>query len=248
MHIDWWTLFIQAANVLILVWLLARFFWRPLRKIIDQRKEASVKLIADAQAAQAAADTEKAANIAMRAGFAAERDTLLAEAKAQIDREREIARKTLAQEAAHQYAQGQEAIARERKAMEQDLASKAAALAVDIARRLLSKAQPLSAARSFDFIAAKIQQLPPHSHDQLIRFARDGSLTLVSAVPLDDSEKALLRQSLGTALGTIVQPVFVVDPALLFGIALKSDTLEINNNWQDDLNQILSDLKKDEQQ
>jgi F-type H+-transporting ATPase subunit b len=37
MTIDWWTLGIQAVNVIILVWLLARFFWRPVAAMIEQR-------------------------------------------------------------------------------------------------------------------------------------------------------------------------------------------------------------------
>ena len=34
MTIDWWTLGIQAVNVVILVWLLGRFFWRPVAAMI----------------------------------------------------------------------------------------------------------------------------------------------------------------------------------------------------------------------
>jgi F-type H+-transporting ATPase subunit b len=30
--IDWWTLGLQAVNVLILIWLLGYFFWRPVAK------------------------------------------------------------------------------------------------------------------------------------------------------------------------------------------------------------------------
>jgi len=32
MTIDWWTLGIQTVNVVILIWLLERFFWRPSRR------------------------------------------------------------------------------------------------------------------------------------------------------------------------------------------------------------------------
>ncbi len=39
MTIDWWTLALQAANVLILVWLLARFFWKPVAGMIAERRD-----------------------------------------------------------------------------------------------------------------------------------------------------------------------------------------------------------------
>ena len=37
MTIDWWTLGIQTVNVVILIWLLGRFFWRPVAAMIEQR-------------------------------------------------------------------------------------------------------------------------------------------------------------------------------------------------------------------
>ena len=38
MTIDWWTLGIQTVNVVILVWLLGRFFWRPLAAMNRRRQ------------------------------------------------------------------------------------------------------------------------------------------------------------------------------------------------------------------
>ena len=38
MTIDWWTLGIQTVNVVILIWLLGRFFWRPVAAMIEQRR------------------------------------------------------------------------------------------------------------------------------------------------------------------------------------------------------------------
>ena len=36
MTIDWWTLGLQTVNIVILVWLLQRFFWRPIAGMIDR--------------------------------------------------------------------------------------------------------------------------------------------------------------------------------------------------------------------
>ena len=57
MHIDWWTLALQTVNVLVLIWLLARFFFRPVMDIVVKRQEKAKKLLADAaRARQQAAD------------------------------------------------------------------------------------------------------------------------------------------------------------------------------------------------
>ena len=55
MRIDWWTLALQAINVVILVWLLARFLFRPVMGAITARQTAMDQLLADAESAKAAA-------------------------------------------------------------------------------------------------------------------------------------------------------------------------------------------------
>ena len=51
MHFDWSTLILQTINVLVLLWLLRRFLFRPVAAIIAQRQAAAEKLLADAAAA-----------------------------------------------------------------------------------------------------------------------------------------------------------------------------------------------------
>ena len=38
MRIDWWTLAFQTINVLILIWILSQFLFRPVVAIIEQRQ------------------------------------------------------------------------------------------------------------------------------------------------------------------------------------------------------------------
>ena len=52
MHLDPWTFALQTINVLILVWLLAHFLFRPVAAIIAARRAASDALMTDAEAAR----------------------------------------------------------------------------------------------------------------------------------------------------------------------------------------------------
>ena len=61
MHLDPWTFALQTINVLILVWLLAHFLFRPVTAIIAARRAASDALMADAEAARGKATAEAAA-------------------------------------------------------------------------------------------------------------------------------------------------------------------------------------------
>ena len=71
MTIDWWTLGLQTVNVLILVWLLGRFFWRPVAAMIEQRRAAAQRMLAEAEAKRAQATAALAEIERTRAGFAA---------------------------------------------------------------------------------------------------------------------------------------------------------------------------------
>ena len=81
MHIDWWTLALQTVNVLVLIWILARFFFRPVVDIVAKRQAGDEQALGrrrccPPEAADARADADKA-----RAEIAAERDRLIAEAR-----------------------------------------------------------------------------------------------------------------------------------------------------------------------
>ncbi|MFZ2871513.1 MAG: F0F1 ATP synthase subunit alpha, partial [Zavarzinia sp.] len=77
MTIDWWTLGLQAVNVTVLIWLMARFFWRPLAAIIEARQTAAATILTEAEARRAEAAAEAAKIAEARAGIAAERDAIL---------------------------------------------------------------------------------------------------------------------------------------------------------------------------
>ena len=55
MRIDWWTLGLQTINILVLVWLLAHFLFRPIAAIIAERKALARKLLDEAEEAKTAA-------------------------------------------------------------------------------------------------------------------------------------------------------------------------------------------------
>jgi F-type H+-transporting ATPase subunit b len=242
MHIDWWTLAIQGVNVLILVWLLARFFYRPLIKIIEERRTASEGLLAAAKSAQATVDTEKAEIAATRAGIAGERNRLLAEALAQIAAERDAAGREAAAAAAQQRSESAQDAARVRQAMEASLTDKAAELAVEIARRLLSK-RPMDSAPDLG-LAAQLQAMPQRTLTLLSQAAgRQGGITIATAHPLDPEAQGKIRDQLEKILGSGADATLVVDPSLIAGFRLRSDALVLNDNWDDDLAQILKDLK-----
>lgn len=85
MHIDWSTLALQTVNALVLVWLLARFLFRPVADIIAARQKAAQALLADAEMSRRAAQAEQAAASADTARLTASREAALQAAQADAE-------------------------------------------------------------------------------------------------------------------------------------------------------------------
>ena len=246
MHIDWWTLALQTINVLVLVWLLGRFFYRPVVDIIEKRRAEAAKLLAEAAAARAEADAEKAGIAATRRGFATEREKLLADARKQAEAERDAMLRKAAELAAKSRADGEAALTRDRAEMQQAMLQGAATLAADIARRLLERLPADLATMSFlDALSHQVQAISAQTRNLL---AAAANAEVITAAPLDDPQQAQCRKALEGILGTQAKLTFRCDPGLIAGIEIRSGAIVLRNNWRDDLAQILKELGANDRQ
>ena len=125
MTIDWWTLGIQAVNVLILIWLLARFFWRPVAAMIEQRRATAQQILAEAETKRSQATDALAEIERTRAGFDREREAIIAAAHEAAEQARAALLASAAKEAAALEASARTAIEKERDAAEAAWAERA---------------------------------------------------------------------------------------------------------------------------
>ena len=85
MGFDGWTFVLQTANFAVLVWLLHRFLYRPVLRIIAERKAEIEKQYAQSAAAKSEAQAQLASATRDRSSIAAERDAVLKRAAAQAE-------------------------------------------------------------------------------------------------------------------------------------------------------------------
>lgn len=242
MTIDWWTLGFQVVNVAVLVWLLQHFFWRPVAAMIAQRRDATVKALADAKAAQDRAAAALADVATTRAGFAAEHDAILASAHTEAQAAGKAAEEASAKAAAEQTKTAEAHAAAERTANEAAWTDRASALAVEIAGRLAARLQgPAVSAAFLDWLDSGIQAMPPAARQAAA--ADDGGFETVSARPLAQAEQDRARSLVAGAFGAGPQLTFRTDPALIAGIELHGPHFALTNSWQADLAAILKDLR-----
>jgi F-type H+-transporting ATPase subunit b len=239
MTIDWWTLGVQTVNVVILVWLLERFFWRPVAGMIAQRRGSARATIADAEATRAHAAAALAEVERTQAGFAEERARILAAAETEARQVRAERLAEAAREAAALAVAGREATLKERAAAEAAWAERAGRLAVEIAGRLARRLEGQAVREAFlAWLLQTIRAMPEAERNAVAGATLEAS----SAVALEAAEQERYRKLIGEALGTGVDIVFRTDPALIAGLELRGPHLVVRNSWQADLADILADL------
>lgn len=241
MHPDWSSLALQTVNVLVLLWLLKRFLFRPVADIVAARRQETERVLAEAEAARTAArqsaealarrqaDGESQA-AAMRAtareAAEAERQRLLAEAEAEIARRRNAAA---------------EALRRARQAQRRMLQDEAQALAGRIAARLLARLPgPAASAAFLAGLDALLDGLPEDQRRALADGA--GPLEVVSAAPLDPAAQDRCAALLARHLSRPGPPRFRTDPALLAGLELHAEHAVLRHSWQAELERVAQEL------
>ncbi len=246
MHIDWWTLALQTVNVLILVWLLARFFFRPVMAIVARRQQEATRLIDDAAQARQAAIAARAEAEQERADVAAECEKLIAQAQqaAQLERENMLAQ--AAQQIGKLRDEAAAAVVRSQAAAEAAVVDHAGALAVDVARRLLDRFRQQDLLATFiDECCGDLRGLSKEAQQSLAAAATaEHPIDVISAIPLSDGEQQRIGATLMEIFGREVPVAYRSDPQLINGVELHGQNTIIRNSWRADLDRIRKEISQ----
>jgi F-type H+-transporting ATPase subunit b len=236
MTIDFWGLGLQAVNVLILIWLLSRVFWRPVAAAIAKRQRSAQAVMTEARAARTAAEAALADAARARGGMADERAALLDAARAEAQSATTAALAKAKDEAEAMLAAAKTAIAHDAEAADAGNAAKASELSLTIAATLLGRLNgPAVQAAFLSQLIDAIAQLPA-TDLKALRGDPDG-IDIIAASAAGERRGAIER-AVRTALGGDAKLRFAVDPDLLAGLELRGAHFALRNSWQADLMQI----------
>ena len=237
MHFDWATLALQTINILVLIWLLRRFLFRPVADIVAARKDAVEKQLADAAKAREAAEAEAAQATAQRQALAADAEAMRTEARKAADAERAVLLRQAHEEADRLAAAEGQRLAEERLRMQRDLEADASRLAVGIAAQVLARIPPNEPTRALiQALDAWLETLPA---EQCRGLAGAGqTLEVVTAVPLTPQEQANCAAMLARHLGQGIDYRFTADAALIAGVDLRGPHARVANDLRADLERI----------
>ncbi|MBN8292107.1 F0F1 ATP synthase subunit delta [Rhodobacter sp. NTK016B] len=242
MTLDWWGLGLQAINVLILVWLLSRVFWRPVAGAITRRQQAAQAMLDEGKTAQAKADAALAEVAEARAGIASERDAILVEAKAAADTVAKATLKDAQTKADSLIAAARTAIDRDRNTARKENAKRATELSVEIAARLLGRFN--TPAVQATFLAQLVEAISGLSaSDRVALIASADDIEIITATNPEDSERAKIERAVKDALDGTPNVRLVTDPSLIAGLELHSGHFVLHNSWRADLETILKEVE-----
>jgi len=247
MRIDWWTLALQAANFLVLLWLLQHFLYRPVQGIIAERQQRTEGVIAEANAAKSAAEGLRHELEGQRAAIVTEREHALEEAHARAKQEAAALLERARADAEKLLAEQRQRIEQERAEAAEALRQDAIDLAVAIARRLL--AEPGEGGADGPLLGDALARLEalsePERRELNGQVADGGAVQVVTAAPLDAAAGAEATRRLRELVGADVEVQFAADAALIAGAELHFPHTVVRHNWRDSLREIEEDLRRD---
>jgi F-type H+-transporting ATPase subunit b len=246
MRIDWWTLGLQTINLLVLLWLLGKFLFRPMVQIVAARQDAADQMLNAAKAAREEADAALKEIEAEREQAAEARDKLLASARTDAEAKREELIEAARAEAQQQYSDALAALDRARDEAEARLGRQANVLATDIAARLLERPGAHLLPDAFlPELESALAALPETTRAAIATYAEPA--ILASARPLDEKTQAAAQAAIGRALGRDATLSFALDPTLIAGLRLSSGVVVLDANLRADLDRVRARLDSNDE-
>jgi F-type H+-transporting ATPase subunit b len=222
MRLDWTTIALQLVNFAILVWLLQRFLYRPVLRVIDARRRAADSRYAEAQRTAEAAKQELEALESQKATIAAERAAALAEAREQARQLAEVRRAEAERDAKALLDEAKQTVARERQMLIAQARKTALDMAEGMARRVLAEIpEPLRMEGWMERLDDHLRSLPAAGRAELAgELAAGEPLRVISACPLAPDVEERWRVRLRETLGRGAAITFATNAALIGGAEL----------------------------
>jgi len=238
MHIDWWTLSLQVINFLVLVWLLRRFLFRPVKDIVARRKELAAAASGKLEQARQEAEEEKRRYQQAGSGIAEERRQLGAKMHDELAAERERMMKQAGADAEKIVQDARVRIEEERSDAFESLRVEVADLAAGMATHLLAEASPEVYSKILlERIGRRLENLSQRERRQIeVDLSADNTvMTVITATPLDEPTQREWIERLHELLATSTSVEFKTDSDLIAGAVLSLPHASIELNWADQL-------------
>ena len=251
MTIDWWTLFLQTVNFLVLVWLLQHFLYKPVRAVIEKRRQLTEQALLEAETSEHEASAAKADFEAKSAELEKDREASAKAAQqvAEADAKTIIAqaRKEADQIEAEGRKMAEDTHAEALVNLKQDIVETAIKIAETILRKTAgSDLNDVFLSRILDEIDALDKEERARIDADIA--GKGGTLEVATSMTLTEAERKTWAKSLREHLNLRSAPSFATEPDLLGGAELRFPHATVRFAWSDQLKKAADILAKSETQ
>ncbi|WP_319523256.1 hypothetical protein [uncultured Desulfosarcina sp.] len=217
MLIDWFTVLAQIVNFLILVWLLNRFLFKPIRGAMAKREQKMTDALNRARQAEQEAQAQAQALERERNALADARESLMAEARQEVEQWRESAMEKAKEEVESLRKAWMNSMSRDRQAFLDRLKRRLVHQVVQIGEKTLRDLSNQDLNRQ---VLRVFLEKVADRKDALNHRAAGRELVVESGIPLDDADNLMLQKHLKTWFPTAAPVRLEVHPELGMGIQL----------------------------
>lgn len=238
MEFDWINVLLEGLNFLVLVWLLKRFFYRPVLEVIEKRRLSNERATIEAEKLHQEADALKLEYQQRLAEVGQARTQALAQLDEEIMAERTRRMGAVAAEMQGERERRFMLCEREKQEQRVVLEREAVTLASRFATRLLDRvAGPELEMRLVDLALQDVNALDADKRATLLRVLHEPAtpIKVTTAFPLVDASRQKVAAALSQMAGREIMPEFAEDATLKAGLYLTAGAWVMMANLRDEL-------------
>jgi len=247
MLIDSFTIIAQIINFLILIYLLKRFLFNRIIKIMDDREKQITDRMQDTEAAKEEAQKELEEQRRIREELQQKWNEMLAQAKKDAQKKREELVKDARKKIDEEQKNWREAILKQRTAFLRDLRHLSCEQVCQISRKVLSDlASEKLENQLIENFLIQLGKLTKEEKDDFIRFINrdERKIWVNSSFQLTREKESEIRKTLEEIIGDKIEINFKVSPDLICGIETRTEGKKISWNIENYLDGLEEQLKK----
>ena len=232
------TFALEVINFLILVWILQRLFYKPVREIISRRKQHIDQSLAEAAKTRQEAEELKKSYGNRLEQWNQEKQVAKSQLHQQMEAERQEQLLILQKELEQERSKNEAALQRQQQELQRHQQTLALQNGSRFATLLLQQAAgPELENRLFNFLLGQLEQLPEACQSILKTTESETTLTLhVSSVyPLSESQVKQLEEKFISLINKPLQFQYSLDPDLIAGLKIDKDAWVLHANLQHEL-------------
>ncbi|MFC6671935.1 F0F1 ATP synthase subunit delta [Marinobacterium aestuariivivens] len=238
------TFLLEIINFLVLIWLLQRFFYQPLRAVIARRREGIDRQLDEARERQRQAEQLRSSFESRLSHWEQERQQAREKLQTELNREKARQETALAETLEREREKARASLERREQELKLQLEQQALRLAGRFAARLLEQSAGPELQQRLQTML--LQSLPRIPEDQRLALRERETehpepAEVTSAFELDGTAQEQIRQGLQPLLGRQVKCRFHEDPQLLAGLRISIGPWMFRASIRDEL-QSFADL------